>query len=229
MLAGNVVEVVREIAATDPTTCDAGELRVLAERAHPGAVLARRRRRSSGESVSRAGDGGRRSSREADVIAERASVCEAMPEVHAALSAGTLSAGHADAIARACNRLDEREQAELAALAPTLVEQASTMSVDVFARRVRDLARRISRDEPRDAPQRPPRSQHLRDVRRSAAPASNGPPDGVRSGHHPDRVGRRRQSRRRRTRQTPRLSRSTPSTPSDAPDLRRTRLPRALR
>ena len=70
-----------------------------------------------------------------------------MPEVHAALSAGTLSAGHADAIARAANRLDDRERVELAAQAPSLVEQAATTSVDVFARQVRDLARRISRDE----------------------------------------------------------------------------------
>ena len=36
---------------------------------------------------------------------------------------------------------------ELAALAPSLVDQAATTSVDVFARKVRDLARRISHDE----------------------------------------------------------------------------------
>ncbi len=36
---------------------------------------------------------------------------------------------------------------ELAALAPELVEQAASTSVDAFARRVRDLARRLSRDE----------------------------------------------------------------------------------
>ena len=81
------------------------------------------------------------------MIAERASVCTAMPEVHAALAAGTVSAGHADAIARAANRLDAHERVELAALAPSLVMQAATTSVDVFARKVRDLARRISRDE----------------------------------------------------------------------------------
>ena len=39
------------------------------------------------------------------------------------------------------------ERVELAAQAPSLVDQAATMSVDVFARKVRDLARRISRDE----------------------------------------------------------------------------------
>ena len=81
------------------------------------------------------------------MIAERAAVCTAMPEVHSALASGTLSAGHADAIARAANRLDDDERVELAAQAPSLVMQAATTSVDVFARKVRDLARRISRDE----------------------------------------------------------------------------------
>ena len=148
MLAGDVIELVRQIAATDPTTCDATALTSLAAGAHrvrcwldavDAAVVSRSAELASAD--------GRRSSREADVIAERAAVCSAMPEVHAALAAGTVSAGHADAIARAAHRLDEREQVELAALAPTLVEQAATTSVDVFARKVRDLARRISRDE----------------------------------------------------------------------------------
>jgi hypothetical protein len=91
--------------------------------------------------------GGRRSFREADVVSERATVCEAMPEVHAAMAAGTRSAGHADAIARASNRLDDQERTELAAMAPELVAQAATTSVETFARKVRDLARRLSRDE----------------------------------------------------------------------------------
>ncbi len=81
------------------------------------------------------------------MIAERAAVCTAMPQVHDALAMGTLSAGHADAIARASNRLDEQEKVELAAQAPTLVADAATSSVDAFARKVRDLARRIARDE----------------------------------------------------------------------------------
>ena len=91
--------------------------------------------------------GGRRSTREADVISERATVCAAMPDVHTALAAGTRSAGHADAIARAANRLDDQERTELAARAPELVEQAASMSVDAFAGKVRDVARRLSRDE----------------------------------------------------------------------------------
>jgi hypothetical protein len=80
-------------------------------------------------------------------VVERAAVGAAMPEVHQALADGALSAGHADAIARAANRLDESERAQLAALAPELAEQAAATSVDTFARKVRDLAGRISRDE----------------------------------------------------------------------------------
>ena len=148
MLAGDVIEVVRQIAATDPTTCDAAELTSLAAGCTGcGAGSTPSTPRWSRRSAELASAGGRRSSREADVIAERAAVCAAMPEVHAALAAGTLSAGHADAIARAANRLDDDERVELAAQAPSLVDQAATMSVDVFARKVRDLARRISRDE----------------------------------------------------------------------------------
>ena len=148
MLASDLVEVMRSVAATDPTTCDTAGLTTLADEVHrlrcwldsvDAAVVARRRELATA--------GGRRSSREADVVSERATVCEAMPEVHSALAAGTLSAGHADAIARACNRLDDDERVELAAMAPELVEQAASTSVDAFARKVRDLARRISRDE----------------------------------------------------------------------------------
>ncbi len=279
MLASDLVEVMRSVAATDPATCDAGELRSIAAGVHRlqcwldavnAAVVAR--------SAELASAGGRRSSREADVIAERSAVCAAMPEVHEALAAGTLSAGHADAIARASNRLDAEERVELAAQATSLVEQAATTSVDAFARQVRDLARRISRDDglrhheklrsqrtvrrwmdregmchtqisldpeadarlsaafdaamaaekakpdngrtfdqlqrrrvhdhgdvnarpgsppprrapgadrPRDPPHRPPRGQHLRDVRRTAPPTSNRAAPGLRRRHHPDRA-----------------------------------------
>jgi hypothetical protein len=148
MLARDVVDVVRSVVATDLATCDDAGLAMLAADVHrlrcwldsvDAAVVARRRELASA--------GGRRSAREADVVSERATVGAAMPAVHAALARGTLSAGHADAIARAANRLDDHERTELAAMAPELVEQAATASVDTFSRTVRDLARRISRDE----------------------------------------------------------------------------------
>jgi hypothetical protein len=59
-----------------------------------------------------------------DVVVERASVCAAIPAVHSALADGRVSAGHADAIARAVNPLDDAERIELAAMAPTLVAEA---------------------------------------------------------------------------------------------------------
>src|SRR5215218_10753518 len=130
MFARGVVDVVREVAATDPTTCDAAGLMTLVDEVHrlrcwldsvDAAVVARRRELATA--------GGRRSSREADVVSERATVCDAMPEVHSALAAGMLSAGHADAIALACNRLHDQERLELAAMAPELVEQAASTSV----------------------------------------------------------------------------------------------------
>ena len=148
MLARGVVEVVQEVLGTDPATCDADALTTIAADVHrlrcwldsvDVAVVAR--------SAELALAGGRRSCREADVVHQRAAVCAAMPEVHAALATGTLSAGHADAIARAANRLDDQERIELAARSPELVEQAASMSVDAFGRKVRDIARRISRDD----------------------------------------------------------------------------------
>ena len=241
-----------------------------------------------------------------------------MPEVHAALAAGTVSAGHADAIARAANRLDADERAELATMAPTLVADAARLSVETFSRKVRDrrptpvtrrraapprtaevttggasvgrssrhvphprqprpggrrpLLRRLRRrrrsrasqarhraharpapgrrvhrsgdrdaggrstaaggaarvDRPRDHAARSPRDHRLRDLRRPPLP-----PETVRrlaceaTSSRSCWTARRR--RRRRSSQTPRHRRSTPSIESHAPNLRRTRLPRALR
>ena len=253
------------------------------------------------------------------MIAERSAVCAAMPEVHAALAAGTLSAGHADAIARAATGSTTTNGSSWRRMAPSLVEQAATTSVDAFARKVRDLARRISRDEGlrhheklrsqrtvkrwmdregmchtqisldpeadarlsaafdaamaaekakpdngrsfdqlkadafmtmvtstpvpgarhhaellmlidlETAPHRPPRVQRLRDLRRPAPPTSHRAAPGLRGEHHPDRVGRRRQSRRRRPSKTVGDRRSTTSATRHAPNLRRTGLPCALR
>ena len=44
--------------------------------------------------------GGRRSAREAESAARRATVCADLPAVHDALAAGKVSAGHVDALAR---------------------------------------------------------------------------------------------------------------------------------
>ncbi len=197
MLAGDVVEVVRQVAATDPATCDAADLRSLASGVAPVAVLVGSVDAAVvARSAELASVGGRRSSREADVIAERAAVCAAMPEVHAALAAGELSAGHADAIARAANRLDESERVELAAQAPSLVGAGGG-----------DVGGRVRPPRPRPRPAHLPRRRPP-PPREAPLTADGASLDGPR-GHvpHPDQprprsrrpvVSRVRRRRRRR-------------------------------
>ena len=136
------------MAATDPATCDAAELRSLAAGRPPVAVLARRGRRSGGRPLGRAGVG-----RWSPVVArgrrDRRTIRGVCGDARS-----PRGVGGRDPVSRSRrrdrpsgNRLDAEERVELAAQAPSLVEQAATTSVDVFARKVRDLARRISRDE----------------------------------------------------------------------------------
>src|SRR4051812_45722796 len=103
MLAGDVVEVMRRLAVADPLASDAAGLAVLTSAvqhvrswldAFDAAVAVR------ADELTAAGagrpacvvltDGGRRSSREIAVVTERAAVCASMPEVHAALAAGSV-------------------------------------------------------------------------------------------------------------------------------------------
>ena len=76
-------------------------------------------------------DGGRRTARDAGAVARRAGACELLPDVHAALAAGDLSAGHVDAIARTAAALDDAGRNELAALQPTLIANASSIVSEV--------------------------------------------------------------------------------------------------
>jgi hypothetical protein len=156
----DVESVVREVARTDPRTCDSAALTVLTSALHQlrcwldaadAAVVVRADELAAagagGPACMVLTNGGRRSSREVAVVTDRAAVCAAMPDVHTALAAGTVSSGHADAIARATNRLDESGREELAAMGSELVELAARSTVETFDRKVRDLARRLSRDE----------------------------------------------------------------------------------
>src|SRR6187200_949493 len=70
-----------------------------------------------------------------------------MPSLHDALTAGVVSAGHVDALARASRDLDDRTRDALIAEAPGLVATASTTTVEAFARHVRDLTRQLSADD----------------------------------------------------------------------------------
>ncbi|MGH9134127.1 MAG: hypothetical protein ACRDZZ_09335, partial [Ilumatobacteraceae bacterium] len=61
----------------------------------------------AGESAADVLAGGRQSRREARAAAERERACAAMPSFEEALSAGAVSAGHVDALARATRGLDD--------------------------------------------------------------------------------------------------------------------------
>ena len=90
--------------------------------------------------------GGRRSTRDVDAVQARAALCAAMPDIHTALAAGTVSAGHVDAIARVAARLEPAERQDLAALAPQLLDAAAQQSVAAFGRDTRRLAQSLSAD-----------------------------------------------------------------------------------
>ena len=91
--------------------------------------------------------GGRRSSREANAVAARGQVCADMPELHDALAAGTVAAGHVDAVARVAGQVEPDVRSQLVEKAAELVDTAAVSSVDWFERHVRDLARRLSADD----------------------------------------------------------------------------------
>ena len=151
-MAHPIVGVVAVLVAADPATCDRAAVTDLAADVQRvrcwldafEATLTRRALEVDEPGV--VTGGGRRSSREASTVAARSELCALMPELHEALAAGAVAAGHVDAIARAAAQLDDDTRPELVARAGELVDTASHMSVDRFERHVRDLARRIEGD-----------------------------------------------------------------------------------
>ena len=89
------------------------------------------------------GTAGRRSSKDATTVTERDRVCTANPQFETALTEGTVSAGHLDALANATRRLDDELRAEFFSHQELLVEAASTQRVDTFERQCRDLSRHL--------------------------------------------------------------------------------------
>ena len=71
-------------------------------------------------------------------------MCSVLPQFEDALAAGTVSAGHVDAIAGAIRNLDEPTKAEFVALGAELLEDAERSGVDLFDRTCRDLARHLN-------------------------------------------------------------------------------------
>jgi hypothetical protein len=84
---------------------------------------------------------GRHSGKDARTADERERVCTALPTFEEALSSGSVSAGHVDAIAGAIRNLDDATTAEFLALGTDLLGDAERMGVDLFDRNCRDLAR----------------------------------------------------------------------------------------
>jgi hypothetical protein len=90
---------------------------------------------------------GRRRTRDAEVIVDRGAVLQSMPELHDALAAGEVSAGHVDAIVRVAGRLTDTERPGLVELAPALLDAAMTTTVQAFERDTRQLATLLSHDQ----------------------------------------------------------------------------------
>ena len=86
-----------------------------------------------------------RSAREARVAARRETACASVPEFHAALAAGGMSAAHVDAAAIAMKGLEDAVADQFAQLGAELVGRAGKLGVDAFERECRDLARYLNR------------------------------------------------------------------------------------
>jgi hypothetical protein len=160
MYGNGVVDLMAQLATTDPFCCDRDGLADLVAKTQRvrswldalDARIALRSRRLADQGACEApgslltGDG-RRGTKEAQAAAERATACEQMPSFHEALSSGDVSAGHVDALARLSAGLDDAARAELKSLEPTLVDSAKESTVEDFARECRALDRILSRDE----------------------------------------------------------------------------------
>jgi hypothetical protein len=160
MFAAEVVALATELAAADPAVCDRGDLAGLVKSSQrlrgwldafdtrialQAARLAEQGACEAPAAVL-AGDG-RRSTKDAEAAVGRAGVCDLLPGVHDSLAAGEVSSGHADALARVTRELDDAGRSQLKELEATLVESASTSSVEAFEREMRDLGRILAGDD----------------------------------------------------------------------------------
>lgn len=125
-------------AATVRGWLDAFELRCVRR----GRVLADQGRGEPPERL--LGSVGGRSTRESATVTDRQSVADTMDDFEGSLADGAVSAGHLDAIADATRRLAPDQQAEFTSHEAMLLDHAHRDSVDVFARRCRELARHIA-------------------------------------------------------------------------------------
>ena len=87
---------------------------------------------------------GGQSGRDARTADDREKVCTALPSFEDALAAGEVSTGHVDAVASAVRGLDQVTSAEFYAKCGTLLDKATSQSVDAFGQSCRDLAREVA-------------------------------------------------------------------------------------
>jgi Domain of unknown function (DUF222)/HNH endonuclease len=160
MYEAQVVALATQLAAADPAVCDRGDLAELVKSsqrlrgwldafdARIALQAARLAEAGACEAPAAvlAGDG-RRSTKDAEAAVGRAGVCALLPGVHDALAAGQVSSGHADALARVTRELDDAGRSQLKELEATLVESATTSSVEAFERQMRDLGRILAGDD----------------------------------------------------------------------------------
>jgi len=175
MFDSGVERAVRDLANTELSRCDAAGLAVLVTmsgrvRSWLDAVdvaIAQRAGQLAASGVAPCpsdvvADHGRRTARDAGAVARRAGACDLLPDVHAALAAGDLSAGHVDAIARTAANLDDTARTHLAALQSELIAKASTSTVQEFSRDMTRLERILSRDDGLSKQARNRRHRHVR-------------------------------------------------------------------
>ena len=104
-----IVGLVTTLTAADPAGCPRTEIAELASQSAQvrcwldvfDATLA-----AASPDPTVVSGGGRRSSREANTIAACGQLCAEMPELHDALAAGTVAAGHVDAVARVAGQVE---------------------------------------------------------------------------------------------------------------------------
>jgi len=148
MFESRVAAEVQRLVGSDPAVCDGRELDalvVVASRVRSwldayDTLLARRagelRHAGRGATPVEVLAGGCRSRREAAAVERRAAVLNELPAVHDALTAGQVSAGHVDHLARAAGSLDDAGRGQLRDLQPELVAAAGRLSVDEYGREV---------------------------------------------------------------------------------------------
>jgi len=145
------------LRAADPDVMDRDELAVFTRRvaSHQAwcdslLVRATRRQRALAEQGRAeapkdllAREGGQ-SGREARTADDREKICTALPNFESALSSGSVSSGHVDAIAAAVRDLDEVTAAEFFTHRDDLLDKAAQQGVDAFGQSCRELARQVA-------------------------------------------------------------------------------------